>query len=136
MAHGTHDDNDQPRLDRWLWVARFFKTRTLAQDAIRGGKVEVNGERPKPSRHVQVGDMLRIRRGQFETVVRVRGLSRQRGAASVAAGLYEETPESVARRAAIAAERRLIAASAPQFAGRPSKRDRREIIRFTRKRDA
>jgi len=132
MQHDRNED-DEPRLDKWLWAARFFKTRALAQDAIRGGKIEVNGEKPKPSRHLRIGDTLRIRRGQFEFLVKVTGLSEQRGSASVAAGLYEEMPESIAKRQALAAELRLTTA-APQFAGRPSKRDRRRIIRFTRKR--
>lgn len=128
-------DDDDLRLDKWLWAARFFKTRGLAQEAIKGGKIEVNGDRLKPARHVQVGDIVRIRRGQFESVVRVTGLSRQRGPATAAAGLYEETVESMERRQALAREQRLTVASAPQYAGRPNKRDRRHIVRFTRKRE-
>lgn len=128
------ESDEDLRLDKWLWVARFFKTRGLAQEAIKGGKVEINGERPKPARQVRIGDTLRVRRGQFETVVRVVALSRQRGPASVAAALYEESAESIERRQALARELRLTAASAPRFAGRPSKRDRRHIVRFTRKR--
>jgi ribosome-associated heat shock protein Hsp15 len=112
MADKSHESHeDDLRLDKWLWAARFFKTRGLAQEAIKGGKIEVNGDRPKPARHVQLGDMLRIRRGQFESVVRVTGLSRQRGPATA------------------------TVASAPQYAGRPNKRDRRHIVRFTRKRE-
>lgn len=122
------------RLDKWLWAARFFRTRGLAQEAIKGGKIEVNGERAKPARPVRIGDMLRIRRGQFESVVRVAALSRQRQSASAVAALYEETVESIERRLALAHELRLKAAGAPQFAGRPGKRDRRNIVRFTRKR--
>ncbi len=128
------ESDEDLRLDKWLWVARFFKTRGLAQEAIKGGKVEINGERPKPARQVRIGDTLRVRRGQFETVVRVVALSRQRGPASVAAALYEESAESIEGRRALARELRLTAASAPRFAGRPSKRDRRHIVRFTRKR--
>ncbi|MCC6715398.1 MAG: RNA-binding protein [Gammaproteobacteria bacterium] len=127
-------DDDDLRLDKWLWAARFFRTRGLAQAAIKGGKIEVNDERPKPARPVRIGDMLRIRRGQFESVVRVAALSRQRGPATAAAALYEETVGSIERRQALARELRLTAASAPLFAGRPSKRDRRHIVRFTRKR--
>lgn len=127
-------DDDDLRLDKWLWAARFFRTRGLAQAAIKGGKIEVNDERPKPARPVRIGDMLRIRRGQFESVVRVAALSRQRGPATAAAALYEETVGSIERRQALARELRLTAASAPRFAGRPSKRDRRHIVRFTRKR--
>ncbi|MEZ5445808.1 MAG: S4 domain-containing protein [Gammaproteobacteria bacterium] len=128
------ESDDDLRLDKWLWAARFFKTRGLAQEAIKGGKIEINGERPKPARQVRIGDTLRVRRGQFESVVRVVALSRQRGPASVATALYEETAESIERRQALARELRLTAASAPRFAGRPSKRDRRHIVRFTRKR--
>ena len=130
-----HDDDDDLRLDKWLWAARFFKTRGLAQAAIKGGKVELNGTRPKPARHVQLGDELRIRRGQFESVIRVTGLIKQRGPAAVAASMYEEAPESVERRQELARDLRLLAQSAPQFAGRPNKRERRQIIRFTRRRD-
>ncbi|MCG3202855.1 MAG: Heat shock protein 15 [Gammaproteobacteria bacterium] len=125
---------DDLRLDKWLWAARFFRTRGLAQEAIKAGKIEVNGERPKPARPVRIGDMLRIRRGQFESDVRVAALSRQRQSAAAAAALYEETVESIERRQALARELRLTAASAPQFAGRPGKRDRRHIVHFTRKR--
>ncbi len=128
--------DEATRLDKWLWAARFFKTRALAQAAIRGGKLEVNGTKPKPSRHVRLGDVLRIRRGEIETVARVTGLSGHRGSATVAARLFEETPESIARGKAFVAERRLLAASAPQYAGHPDKRERRQIIRFTRKRDS
>jgi ribosome-associated heat shock protein Hsp15 len=135
MPHRPTDDEDDLRLDKWLWAARFFKTRGLAQEAIKGGKIEVNGDKPKAARYVQLGDMLRIRRGQFETLVKVTGLSRQRGPAKVAADLYEETTESIARRQAMAEQMRFNAASAPQNSGRPSKRDRRHIIRFTRRRE-
>jgi ribosome-associated heat shock protein Hsp15 len=128
------ETDDDLRLDKWLWAARFFKTRGLAQEAIKGGKIEINGERPKPARQVRIGDTLRVRRGQFESVVRVVALSRQRGPATAAAALYEETAESIERRQALARELRLTAASAPRFAGRPNKRDRRHIVRFTRKR--
>lgn len=126
---------DDLRLDKWLWAARFFKTRGLAQDAIKGGKIEVNGARPKPARLVQIGDELRIRRGQFESVVRVTALIRQRGPATVAATMYQEDAGSIARRSELAHEMRLLAGSAPQYAGRPNKRDRRQIVRFTRRRE-
>jgi ribosome-associated heat shock protein Hsp15 len=133
MAATTTADDDTPRLDKWLWAARFFRTRTLAQEAIRGGKIEVNGERPKPSRHLRTGDELRIGRGSQEFIVIVTGLSGRRGPATAAAGLYSETPDSIARRQSLNEERRLLAASAPEYAGRPDKRARRQIIRFTRR---
>src|SRR5574340_295217 len=89
------------RLDKWLWAARFFKTRSLASQAVDGGKVHCNGERVKPARAVRAGDELRIRQGPYEITVLVRALSERRGPASEAALLYEETPESVAARAAL-----------------------------------
>jgi ribosome-associated heat shock protein Hsp15 len=138
MHRESGDDSvatDDLRLDKWLWAARFFKTRGLAQDAIKGGKIEVNGARPKPARLVQIGDELRIRRGQFESVVRVTALIRQRGPAAVAATMYQEDAGSIARRSELAHEMRLLAGSAPQYAGRPNKRDRRQIVRFTRRRE-
>jgi ribosome-associated heat shock protein Hsp15 len=132
----TKNEDDDLRLDKWLWAARFFKTRGLAQAAIKGGKVEINGTRPKAARHVQLGDELRIRRGQFESVVRVTGLLKQRGPATVAASMYEEAPDSVELRRELARDLRLLAQSAPQFTGRPNKRERRQIVRFTRRRDS
>lgn len=123
---------ERVRLDKWLWAARFFKTRSLAAEAVGGGKVHVNGMRAKPARAVQIGDMLSIRRGPLELVVIVRGLSARRGPAREATLLYEETPQSVQRREALAAERKAHALDAPRPEHRPSKRDRRRIIRFTR----
>jgi len=121
------------RLDKWLWAARFFKTRALAAEAAGGGKVEINGERAKPSRIVRVGDRLCIRRGPFEWTVIVKDTSRLRGPAPQAQQLYEETEESARRRAAAAAQLKLE--RPPEFASstRPSKRDRRVIARFTKK---
>lgn len=115
------------RLDKWLWAARFWKTRSLAAEAVDGGKVEVNGERAKRARHVHEGDEVRVRQPPYEHVVIVRGLSERRGPASEAALLYEERPESVERRAAI---RRQLAALPPPAPGRPTKKDRREIRRL------
>src|SRR5215207_8360767 len=98
-------DESQPagagrvRVDKWLWAARFFKTRSMAADAIGGGKILVNGERVKPAKLVQAGDEVRVRLGPYEHVVEVRGVSERRGPATVAATLYEETDSSVAARA-------------------------------------
>ena len=117
------------RLDKWLWAARFYKTRALAADAIDGGKVDVNDARVKRAKLVQVGDEIRIRQTPFEHVVTVRALSERRGPASVAATLYEETAASKAKREALVIQIR----SMPQDdwdTGRPTKRDRREIQRF------
>jgi len=121
------------RLDKWLWAARFFKTRGLATDAISGGHVHVNGARVKPARPVKIGDELVIRKGPQEFVVRVRALSQRRGPASEACTLYEETPDSVERRESAARQRHLETASAPRPARRPDKRDRRKIRQFINK---
>jgi len=122
-----HDE--RVRLDKWLWAARFFKTRGLAADAIDGGKVDVNGARAKRAKMVQIGDEVRVRQTPFEHVVHVRGLSERRGPASVAATLYEETPESKAKRASLATQFRSMP-SDDWESGRPTKRDRRDIDRF------
>ena len=119
------------RIDKWLWAARFFKTRSLASDAIGGGKVLVNGERVKPAKLVQLGDEVRVRLGPYEHVVKVRGLSERRGPATVAATLFEETEASVAARAKLSEQLRMApAAFVYEDKGRPTKRDRRELDRF------
>src|SRR5205085_4991472 len=102
MSHS--DDSDRLRLDKWLWAARFFKTRSLASDAITGGKVEVNGERAKPSKALKAGDEVRVRLGQYEHILIVRELSGRRGPASVAQTLYEETQASRDARERLAAQ--------------------------------
>ena len=121
---------DKVRLDKWLWAARFFKTRSLATDAINGGHVHLNGARPKPSRAVQVGDNLLIVRGQERVQIRVEALSERRGPASVAQQLYQEDEVSRQQRERLSEERRLQAAAAPRPAGRPDKKERRQIHRF------
>ena len=126
------DSTDRVRLDKWLWAARFYKTRGLAAEAIDGGKVDVNQARVKRAKMVQVGDEVRIRQTPFEHVVIVRGVSEQRGPASVAATLYEETAESKARRDALKTQIRSMPADEWE-SGRPTKRDRREIERFRRR---
>ena len=119
------------RIDKWLWAARFFKTRSLAAEAIAAGKVEVNEERVKPAKPIGLGDSVSVRLGPYLHVVTVRGLSERRGPASVAATLYEETAESVAARAKLAEQLRMApAAFVYEEKGRPTKRDRREIDRF------
>ncbi len=122
---------ERVRLDKWLWAARFFKTRTLAAEAVTGGKVHVGGQRCKPAHLVRPGELLRIQRGPEEYQVTVAALSRQRGPASVATLLYEETAESRQRREALREQQRLERASAPRPVGRPTKQDRRRIVRFT-----
>ena len=119
---------DRLRIDKWLWAARFYKTRSLAADEIGKHRVQVNGEVAKASREVKPGDKVIIRLGPFTREVLVRGLSGQRGPAPVAQQLYEETPESVAAQAAVREQRRLGSEPALSIEqGRPTKRDRREL---------
>jgi len=128
-------DLERVRVDKWLWAARFFKTRSLATKAVTGGKVHLNGSRVKAAKEVKVGDELRIQKGIMQFVVTVLGLSARRGPAKSAALLYEEHPESVAKRQDIRDERRLFREAHMKSAhtGRPSKRDRRLIRAFTGK---
>jgi ribosome-associated heat shock protein Hsp15 len=119
------------RLDKWLWAARFFKTRSLATQAIEHGRVKLNGERVKPARDVRPSDRLGLHIGDLDWTITVRALAMQRGPASVAQALYEEDPDSVARRQARVSERKLAASPAAELKGRPTKRDRRQIHRFT-----
>ena len=125
----TGGDTEKFRMDKWLWAARFFKTRSLASDAVECGKALVNEVRVKPAKAVAVGDRLDIRIGQVQFVVNVLALSNRRGSAPEAQKLYRETDESRQRREAIAAQLKAL----PQpfhFKGRPTKRDRREIERL------
>jgi len=115
------------RIDKWLWAARFYKTRALAAEAIAGGKVQVNGERVKRAKPLQVGDELRIRQGPYEHQVVVRDLSDRRGPAVQAAALYEERPESRAARQALALQLKSLHSAFLPERGRPTKKDRREI---------
>lgn len=115
------------RVDKWLWAARLAKTRPLAADAVKGGRVEVNGQRVKPSRDVRPGDRLEITVGQVRRTVVVRATAERRGPASEAALLYDETAQSIEARERFAAERRMAAMPAPESGGRPTKRDRRRL---------
>ena len=126
-------ESERVRIDKWLWAARFFKTRSLASEAVDGGKVHVNGDRVKAARALKPGDRLEIRRGQEELEVIVRTLSEQRGPATVAQELYEETAESVTKRQAAAEQARTLAAAMPHFDSRPDKRSRRALTKFTRR---
>ena len=130
MRHDDEDTDDgRVRLDKWLWAARFFKTRSVASEAIAGGKVQVNGDRAKRARPLQVGDEVRVRQGPYEFLVVVRALSARRGPASAAAELYEERPQSVAAREPLAIELKTLHAAFVPEKGRPTKRDRREMER-------
>lgn len=121
---------DRLRLDKWLWAARFFKTRSLAKAAIEGGKVQLAGQRVKVSREIAAGDILQIRQGWDERVVTVKGLSEQRRGAAEAQLLYEETAASLAKREAEAAARKAAGGMIDRPPGRPDKKQRRQIHRF------
>ncbi len=116
------------RIDKWLWAARFYKTRSLAADAVESGKVQVNAERAKPSKQVKAGDTVFLRKPPYEFTVKVLGLSERRGPAPEAQLLYAESPDSIAARQRLAAEMKDM--PAPLFRGRPTKKDRRTIERF------
>ncbi len=118
------------RVDKWLWAARFFKTRSAAQQAIEGGKVKLNGERTKPSKDLKAGDALAVRIGDYDWDVTVLQLSETRGPAPVARLLYAESEESRAQREAAAARRRLNTEPATTRKGRPTKRERRDLERW------
>jgi ribosome-associated heat shock protein Hsp15 len=120
---------DTVRIDKWLWAARFFKTRSLATNAVEGGKVRLNDERIKPSRNVKIGDRLAIDNGATEWEVLVAGLSDARGSATIAQTLYTETEKSIARRQLESERRRFFSEPGADLKGRPTKRDRRRIDR-------
>ena len=122
--------NESVRIDKWLWAARFFKTRSMATDAVDNGKVKLNGDRVKPARGVKPGDRVEIDNGSTEWEVVVKELSDVRRAASFAQALYEETEASVERRAKTAEDRRYFREPGADIKGRPTKRDRRLIGRF------
>ena len=119
------------RIDRWLWAARFFKTRSSAAAAVSGGKVHLNGQRTKPAKAVRAGDRLDVRRGDDRWEVTVLATAERRGPASEARSLYEELPESVERRVREREARRERRLAAGPAAGRPTKRDRRMLDRHT-----
>jgi len=123
----TSDELSKVRLDKWLWAARFFKTRAIAATAIETGKVEVNGERAKRAKQLQVGDSLRVRLGPYHHIVTVRALSEIRGPASVAATLYEETGESRKAREALQVQMKAAQSASSYDRGRPTKKQRRDI---------
>ena len=129
----TESDDSKIRLDKWLWAARFYKTRSLAAEAIAGGKVQVNGERVKRAKPMQVGDEVRIRLGPYEHQIVVRELSDRRGPATDAARIYEEKPASRAAHEALALQLRSLHAAFVPERGRPTKKDRREIEKLKRR---
>jgi ribosome-associated heat shock protein Hsp15 len=125
---------DGTRIDKWLWAARFFKTRELASKACEMGRIDSNGVRAKPAREVRVGDALQINNGSIEFAIEVLALSQQRGSAAIAQTLYRETEASIEARRKAAEDRRLVGPMVGQIStGRPSKRDRRLIHSFSGK---
>lgn len=124
------ESTEKLRIDKWLWAARFFKTRSLAKAAIEGGKVQVEGQRIKVSKEISIGDTLQIRQGWDEKVILVKLLSNQRRGASEAQMLYAETTESVEKRETEAAARKTAGGMIDRPPGRPSKKQRRQIHRF------
>ena len=135
MMAGPQRDTeaDKVRIDKWLWAARFFKTRSLAAGAVSGGKVHINGARVKPGKIVALDDQLSISEDGLVTIVIVRAISARRGSATLARQLYEETEQSCRDRLQYAEQRRLIRQLAPHPASRPDKKQRRSIHRFQRK---
>ena len=123
------------RLDKWLWAARFFKTRSVAREAVSGGKVHLNGNRAKPGRSLTPGDELRIQRGEEEYIITVVELSVRRGPAVVARGLYEESEENRNKREQLAEQRKLEYQQHATRERRPDKRQRRHLVRFKNKYD-
>ena len=121
------------RLDKWLWAARFYKTRVLAVEAVNGGHVHVNGQRVKPSRDVHIGDELKISKTPYVFMISVLALSGKRGSATIAQTLYEEHADSSQQRELFHEQQKLLAAANPQPTRRPDKRERRKIIRFVNK---
>ncbi|MGR9106830.1 MAG: RNA-binding S4 domain-containing protein [Gammaproteobacteria bacterium] len=126
------DELTSQRLDKWLWAARFFKTRTLATEAISGGKVHVNGQRSKPGKEIKIGNRLSISKGPYRWDLTVTGLSKQRRPASEALLLYEESPESQVQRQALIDQRKAEQEFLTQPQTRPNKKERRQIHRFKR----
>jgi ribosome-associated heat shock protein Hsp15 len=127
------DETTRVRLDKWLWAARFFKTRGLAVDAIDGGKVEVNGERAKRAKQLQAGDSVRVRIGPYHHLITVLALSERRGPASVAATLYEENAEGRKAREALQLQMKAAQSASGYTPGRPTKKDRRDIEKVRRR---
>ncbi|UPT54454.1 ribosome-associated heat shock protein Hsp15 [Dickeya zeae] len=125
-----HDDDNAVRLDKWLWAARFYKTRAMAREMIDGGKVHYNGQRSKPGKLVELDAEITLRQGNDTRTVMVRAISDQRRPAAQAQALYEETPQSIEKREKLAQARKLNALSMPHPDRRPDKKERRDLIKF------
>ncbi|KGD79525.1 ribosome-associated heat shock protein Hsp15 [Tatumella morbirosei] len=124
------DPGQDVRLDKWLWAARFYKTRAIAREMIEGGKVHYNGQRAKPGKHVEMDAQLILRQGNDQRTVIVTGISDRRGSATDAQLLYRETPESIEKREAQALARKQFALTMPHPDRRPDKKERRHLIKF------
>ena len=129
------DSDIRVRIDKWLWAARFYKTRSLAADAVEGGKVQVNGERVKPAKGLKAGNTLAIRNGHFAWQIAVLALSERRGSATEASKLYSESDQSRKEREEKSALLKVERQANPFPGGRPTKKQRRQIIRFTQDND-
>jgi len=130
VQHSHQQEEPRIRLDKWLWAARFYKTRTLAKEAIEGGKVHYNGQRSKPGKIVEVGARVRLKQGWAEREVTILGLSERRGGAPQARELYEETDDSLRRREDEHWQRKMMQAAQMPPARRPNKKQRRELQRL------
>lgn len=124
------ESDHRVRIDKWLWAARFFKTRAIAADAVDGGKAQVNGDRVKPAKALKVGDRIEVRSGPYSWTITVLQLSERRGPASEAQKLYEESPESRQRREALSIALKAERQANPFQRGRPTKHDRRQISKL------
>ncbi|MXN89431.1 heat shock protein 15 [Pasteurella canis] len=130
MAKENKQLDEDVRLDKWLWAARFYKTRTIAKEMIDGGKVHYNGQRTKPNKHVEVGGVIKLRQGNEEKEVEVTALSSQRRGAPEAQLLYKETEKSVEQRTKMAIARKINALTMPHPDRRPNKKERRDLLKF------
>lgn len=130
MIQKYSDPLNSVRIDKWLWCARFYKTRGAAGSAIKSGKVSVNNEKTKPSKVVQIGDFINIRQGPYSFKITIKSLSKTRKSAREASLLYEELEESIQQRETIAKQIKADTANYPGTKGRPGKRERRELIKF------
>jgi ribosome-associated heat shock protein Hsp15 len=126
----ANEDQKGVRVDKWLWAARFYKTRSLAAEAVNGGHVRINGARVKPSRAVAVGDEMEVHKPPYTFVLVVKGLSGRRGSAAIASKLYEEHADSIAKREQVRVQSRQQAALNPRPRGRPDKRERRRLMQM------
>ncbi|EHD19832.1 MULTISPECIES: ribosome-associated heat shock protein Hsp15 [Brenneria] len=130
MMKNTENSGDAIRLDKWLWAARFYKTRAIAREMVDGGKVHYNGQRSKPSKLVELNAAIKLRQGNDERTVIVCGLSGQRRSAAEAQALYQETAESIEKREKLALTRKMNALTMPHPDRRPDKKERRDLIKF------